>query len=75
MTRQLSLTNSTDIICNSLKVIKDSDLIDIFSLFWLKSEGADIVGISPENLNTSQELAAAIGNDNQFSVIVLHNLL
>ena len=33
---KLSLTNSVDIVCNSLKIIKDNDLVDIFSLFFIK---------------------------------------
>ena len=69
MSNKLSLTNSVDIVCNSLKLIQNKDLIDIFSLFLLKSEGADIVGISPENLNTIQELANALGNDPYFLLI------
>ena len=66
---KLSLTNSVDIVCNSLKIIKDNDLVDIFSLFLLKSEGADIVGLAPSTLNTLKEIADAIGNDSDFSII------
>ena len=62
----LSLTNSVDIVCNSLKLIQNNDLIDIFSLFLLKSEGANIVGIPPATLNTLQEIANAIGDDADF---------
>ena len=61
---KLSLTNSVDIVCNSLKIIKDNDLIDIFSLFLLKSDARDIVGFAPDLLNSLQEIAAAIGDDN-----------
>ena len=66
MSKTLSLTNSKDLICNSLRIIHGDELQDIFKLFLLKSEGADIVGISPESLNTLQEIASAIGNDAQF---------
>ena len=66
MSKTLSLTNSKDLICNSLRIIHGDELQDVFKLFLLKSEGADIVGISPESLNTLQEIANAIGNDAQF---------
>ena len=62
----LSLTNSVDIVCNSLKLIRNNELIDILSLFLLKSEGANIVGLSPSTLNTLQEVANAIGDDANF---------
>jgi hypothetical protein len=66
MSKTLSLTNSKDLICNSLRIIHGDELLDVFELFLLKSEGADIVGISPESSNTLQEIANAIGNDAQF---------
>ncbi len=67
--RNLSLTNSVDIVCNSLKFIRDNELVDFYDivgLFLLRTEGADIVGIPPETLNSLQELAAALGNDSDF---------
>ena len=62
----LSLTNSVDIVCNSLKLIQNNDLVDVFNLFLLKSEGANIVGLAPSTLNTLQEIANAIGDDADF---------
>ena len=62
----LSLTNSVDIVCNSLKLIQNNDLVDVFNLFLLKSEGANIVGLAPSTLNTLQEVANAIGDDANF---------
>ena len=62
----LSLTNSKDIVCNSLRIAQGSDLVDISKLFLLKNDAADIVGIAPDDLNTLQEIAAAIGNDANF---------
>ena len=62
----LSLTNSVDIVCNSLKLIQNNDLVDVFNLFLLKSEGANIVGLAPSTLNTLQEVANAIGDDADF---------
>ena len=62
----LSLTNSKDIVCNSIKIINSNDTTDVFKLFLLKSEAAEIVGIPPSTLNSLQEIAAAIGNDANF---------
>ena len=61
----LSLTNSKDIVCNSLRIAQNNNLVDIFKLFLL-NDAADIVGIAPDDLNTLQEIAAAIGNDADF---------
>ena len=66
----LSLTNSKDIVCNSLTIISENDATDVFNLFLLKSEAADIVGIPPETLNSLQELADAIGGDAAFFATV-----
>ena len=66
----LSLTNSKDIVCNSLRIINETDTTDVFNLFLLKSEAADIVGIPPETLSSLQELAAAIGGDAAFFATV-----
>ena len=62
MSKSLSLTNLVDIEADSIKIGDE----DIYDIFLTKSEGGDIVGISPEDLNTLQELANAIGNDANF---------
>ena len=62
MSKTLSLTNLVDIEADSI-MIGDEDIYDIF---LTKTSGSDIVGISPEDLNTLQELANAIGNDANF---------
>lgn len=62
MAKTLSLTNLVDIECDSI-MIKYKDIYDIF---LTKEEGGQIVGISPDDLNTLQEIANAIGNDADF---------
>ena len=59
MAKTLSLTNLVDIECDSI-MIKYKDIYDIF---LTKEQGSDIVGLSPDDLNTLQEIANAIGND------------
>ena len=66
MAKTLSLTNLVDIECDSL-MIQYKDICDIF---LTKGEGQDIVGLSPETLNTLEKIANAIGNDaNYFNTI------
>jgi hypothetical protein len=67
MVKHLSLTNSKDIVCNTVRSINGDDLQDIFDVFLLKTEAGDIIGIPPDTLNTLQEIADAIGNDANFS--------
>merc|ERR1711911_363483 len=62
MSKTLSLTNLIDIEADSIKIGDE----DIYNIFLTKTSGSDIVGISPEDLNTLQELANAIGNDANF---------
>jgi hypothetical protein len=66
MVKQLSLTNSEDIVCHSVHIINGDDLQDIFDVFLLKTEAGDIVEIPPDTLNTLQEIADAINNDPNF---------
>ena len=66
MVKRLSLTNSNDIVFNSVRMINGNLLQDIFDISLTKGEGADIVGIPPDTLNTLQEISAAIGDDAQF---------
>jgi hypothetical protein len=67
MSKNLSLTNSKDLLVNSLSIITENDYKDIFEIFLTKAEGyGDIVGLSPEDLNSLQELAAALNNDSDF---------
>ena len=47
---------------------------DIYDIFLTKTSGSDIVGISPEDLNTLQEIANAIGNDANFITTINNEL-
>ena len=66
MSKILNLTNSKDLFVNSLSIIQENDYRDIFDIFLTKGEAGDIVGIAPEDLNSLQELANALGNDSNF---------
>ena len=70
MVKTLSLTNLVDIEADSI-MIGDEDIYDIF---LTRTSGSDIVGISPEDLNTLQELANAIGNDANFITTINNQL-
>ena len=66
MAKTLSLTNLVDIECDSLMI----QYKDIYDIFLTKEQGQDIVGLSPETLNTLEKIANAIGNDaNYFNTI------
>jgi len=71
----MSLTNSKDIVCNTVRIINGDDLKDIFDVFLLKSEASDIVGLPPDTLNTLQEIANAIGNDPNFFTTINDRLV
>ena len=65
MSRTLSLTNSKDIICNSISLIQGNNIVDVTNLFLSKAASiVDIIGIAPQQLDTIAEIAAAINNDN-----------
>ena len=67
MSKTLSLTNSRDIIANSIGLIQGNKIVDITELFLTKEASiTNIIGISPEQLNTIAELAAAINNDSNY---------
>ena len=56
----VSLTNSNDIIANSVSIVQDNEIINILDLI------SQITGLAPATLNTLQELASSINNDNTF---------
>ena len=56
----VSLSNSIDIIANSFAIVQDNRLVNILDLI------SQITGLAPATLNTLQELAASINNDNTF---------
>ena len=56
----VSLTNPNDIIANSVSIVQDNRLVNILELM------SQITGLAPATLNTLQEFAASINNDNTF---------
>ena len=58
----VSLTNSNDIIANSVSIVQDNEIANILDLI------SQITGLAPSTLNTLQELAASINNDNTFLI-------
>ena len=64
MSKTLSLTNSKDIIANSISLIIGNRLVNLTDLFLTKeSSVSDIIGLAPSDLDTIAEIAAAINND------------
>ena len=64
MSKTLSLTNSKDIIANSISLLIGNKVVDLNDLFLTKdSSVSDIIGLAPEDLDTIAEIAAAINND------------
>ena len=63
----VSLSNSIDIIANSVSIIQDNRLVNILDLI------SQITGLAPATLNTLQELAASINNDNTFLIQYIQN--
>ena len=75
MSKTLTLTNSKDIICNSISLIQGTSVVDLTNLFLLKNSAVqDLIGIAPEDLNTISELAASLNNDSNFFTTVQHLL-
>ena len=66
MSGTLNLNNTERIICDSIFLTRDDDIINIYDLFLSKGDAADIVGLPPDTLNTLQENANSIGNDADF---------
>ena len=65
----VSLTNSKDIIANSVSIIDANDILNIMDLIGrINRVIASIVGNPPQTLNTIQKLAAAAMNKKPASV-------
>jgi ribonuclease PH len=63
----VSLTNSKDIVANSISVIDKHKVIDLKELFLSKLDAINsIVGLPVETLNSLQKLGEAINNDEDF---------
>ena len=75
MSGTLNLNNTERIICDSIFLIRGDDITNIYDLFLSKSDASDIVGLPPETLNTLQEIANSIGNDDVFLILLQHELL
>ena len=56
----VSLTNNIVIIANSASVVHNNKIVYILDII------SHITGLAPETLNTLQELAPSINNDNTF---------
>ena len=64
MSKTLSLTNSKDIIANSISLIIGNKVVNLTDLFLTKeSSVSDIIGLASSDLDTVAEIAAAINND------------
>jgi hypothetical protein len=62
-----SLSNTLDIVANTISVIEDNKVIDVKELFLSKLGAIEnIVGLPPDTLNTLQKLGEAINNDSNF---------
>ena len=57
----LSLTNSKDIVANSITVIKGNRAIDLLDTIDA------VQGLAPDTLNSLEKLATAMNNDPAFS--------
>ena len=65
--QNISMNNSKDWICNSIHLVNKSQMKYMNAIFLTKDEASDIVGIAPDTLNTIQEIAESINNDNTFA--------
>jgi hypothetical protein len=65
----INLTNSVDLIVNSLSVIKGNNIEDISEIFLSKDEAiSGIVGLPVSTLDTLEKIGASIDNDPNFFV-------
>ena len=63
----VSLTNSIDIVANSVSLYDANQVKNILDLFLKKTDAiTQIIGVPPETLNTIQKLAESINNDQTF---------
>ena len=64
MSKTLSLTNSKDIIANTISLIIGNRVVNLVDLFLTKDTSInDMFNLAPGNLDTIAEIAAAINND------------
>ena len=61
------MTNSLDIVANTISVVDKNKVIDLKELFLSKLDAIEnIVGLLVETLNSLQKLAEAINSDSNF---------
>ena len=64
MSRTLSLSNSRDVIANTISLIIGNRVVNLVDLFLTKDTSInDMFNLAPGNLDTIAEIAAAINND------------
>ena len=64
MSRTLSLTNSKDVIANTISLIIGNRVVNLVDLFLTKDSSInDMFNLAPGNLDTIAEIAASINND------------
>ena len=71
----LSLSNIDDVTCNNIYLLINDgmDVKSIYDIFALKGDISNITGLAPETLNSLQELAAALNNNPNFSLMFNRN--
>ena len=63
---QLSLSNTERVIADSIFLIVDSELKDIYDIFLTKSDASTIVGLDPQTIIILQDIANQIGNNSNW---------
>ena len=48
--QNLSMNNSKDLMCNSIRLVNKNEMKDIHDIFLSKNDAAAIVGIAPDTL-------------------------
>ena len=69
----VSLTNSKDIVANSISVIDYNNVVDIMDLIGkINNIITVIVGNPPLTMNTLEKISQAINNDPQFYNVIIN---
>ena len=69
----VSLTNSKDIVANSVSIIDYNNVVDIMDLIGqINNIITVIVGNPPLTMNTLEKISQAINNDPQFYNVVIN---
>ena len=70
---QVSLTNSKDIVANSISVIDYNNVVNIMDLIrQVNNIITVIVGNPPLTMNTLEKISQAINNDPQFYNVIIN---